>query len=178
MPRRRSKRTDNRFHPYPMTQRKQTDKRRQKHEPEYLFDNWMYLDNWMFFDNWMFWNFYCPHSPLRSLFFILNALGPARLYSKPSLDSYDQKEKASWYDYAPISERIRLTFVLLVQWQEAKKSFPALNVSPSPRSLQSAVCEKSEKPAIEPTPETVENSLGGDTNGGKCLVPTSKAPRF
>ncbi|KAJ3730763.1 hypothetical protein C8R42DRAFT_715426 [Lentinula raphanica] len=51
MPRRRSKRTDNRFHPYPMTQRKQ------KHEPEYLFDNWMYLDNWMFFDNWMFWNF-------------------------------------------------------------------------------------------------------------------------
>ncbi|KAJ3774440.1 60S ribosomal protein L6 [Lentinula raphanica] len=38
--------------------------------------------------------------------------------------------------------------------------------------------KKSEKPAVEPTPETVEKSIGGDKNGGKRLVPTSKAPRF
>ncbi|THV08442.1 hypothetical protein K435DRAFT_740530 [Dendrothele bispora CBS 962.96] len=38
--------------------------------------------------------------------------------------------------------------------------------------------KKSEKPAAEPTPETVEKTVGGEKNGGKRLVPTTKAPRF
>ncbi|ESK96069.1 60s ribosomal protein l6 [Moniliophthora roreri MCA 2997] len=38
--------------------------------------------------------------------------------------------------------------------------------------------KKSEKKVVEPTPETVEKTVGGDKNGGKRLVPTSKAPRF
>jgi len=38
--------------------------------------------------------------------------------------------------------------------------------------------KKSEKPAGESTPETVEKAVGGEKNGGKRLVPTSKAPRF
>jgi len=38
--------------------------------------------------------------------------------------------------------------------------------------------KKSEKPAVEPTPETVEKTVGGEKNGGKRLVPTTKAPRF
>ncbi|KAK1236475.1 60S ribosomal protein L6 [Marasmius sp. AFHP31] len=38
--------------------------------------------------------------------------------------------------------------------------------------------KKSEKKAEEPTPETVEKTVGGEKNGGKRLVPTSKAPRF
>ncbi|KAL0565053.1 60S ribosomal protein L6 [Marasmius crinis-equi] len=38
--------------------------------------------------------------------------------------------------------------------------------------------KKSEKKAVEPTPETVEKTVGGEKNGGKRLVPTSKAPRF
>lgn len=38
--------------------------------------------------------------------------------------------------------------------------------------------KKSEKPAAESTPETVEKAVGGEKNGGKRLVPTSKAPRF
>ncbi|EEB87259.1 hypothetical protein MPER_15468 [Moniliophthora perniciosa FA553] len=38
--------------------------------------------------------------------------------------------------------------------------------------------KKSEKKGVEPTPETVEKTVGGEKNGGKRLVPTSKAPRF
>ncbi|KAJ3814202.1 ribosomal protein L6e-domain-containing protein [Lentinula aff. lateritia] len=38
--------------------------------------------------------------------------------------------------------------------------------------------KKSEKPAVEPTPETVEKTIGGNSNGEKRIVPTSKAPRF
>ncbi|GAV98914.1 60s ribosomal protein l6 [Lentinula edodes] len=38
--------------------------------------------------------------------------------------------------------------------------------------------KKSEKPAVEPTPETVEKTIGGNNNGEKRIVPTSKAPRF
>ncbi|KAJ7590948.1 ribosomal protein L6e-domain-containing protein [Mycena floridula] len=38
--------------------------------------------------------------------------------------------------------------------------------------------KKSEKPAVEPSSETVEKTVGGDKNGGKRLVPTSKAPRY
>jgi large subunit ribosomal protein L6e len=38
--------------------------------------------------------------------------------------------------------------------------------------------KKSEKPAAESAPETVEKTIGGEKNGGKRLVPTSKAPRF
>ncbi|KAF9055409.1 60S ribosomal protein L6 [Hymenopellis radicata] len=38
--------------------------------------------------------------------------------------------------------------------------------------------KKSEKPAATAAPETVEKTIGGDKNGGKRAVPTTKAPRF
>ncbi|KAF8076491.1 ribosomal protein L6e-domain-containing protein [Lyophyllum atratum] len=38
--------------------------------------------------------------------------------------------------------------------------------------------KKSDKPAVETTAETVEKTVGGDKNGGKRLVPTSKASRY
>ncbi|KAF8195792.1 ribosomal protein L6e-domain-containing protein [Mycena galopus ATCC 62051] len=38
--------------------------------------------------------------------------------------------------------------------------------------------KKSEKPAATESPATIEKSIGGDKNGGKRLVPTSKASRF
>ncbi|KAJ7781138.1 ribosomal protein L6e-domain-containing protein [Mycena metata] len=38
--------------------------------------------------------------------------------------------------------------------------------------------KKSEKPAATEAPTTIEKSVGGDKNGGKRLIPTSKAPRF
>ncbi|KAK2466279.1 hypothetical protein APHAL10511_001921 [Amanita phalloides] len=38
--------------------------------------------------------------------------------------------------------------------------------------------KKGEKPAAEPPAETVEKTVGGEKNGGKRLVPTSKAPRY
>ena len=38
--------------------------------------------------------------------------------------------------------------------------------------------KKSDKPATEIVPEYVEKSIGGEKNGGKRLVPTTKAPRF
>ncbi|KAF9268071.1 60S ribosomal protein L6 [Marasmius fiardii PR-910] len=38
--------------------------------------------------------------------------------------------------------------------------------------------KKTENKPAEPTPETVEKTVGGDKNGGKRLVPTTKAPRY
>ncbi|KAL5488084.1 RPL6 [Sanghuangporus weigelae] len=38
--------------------------------------------------------------------------------------------------------------------------------------------KKSTKPAAPETPATIEKQIGGEKNGGKRLVPTSKAPRF
>lgn len=38
--------------------------------------------------------------------------------------------------------------------------------------------KKSEKPAAEPAAPYVEKTVGGDKNGGKRLVPTTKAPRY
>ncbi|KAJ7094669.1 ribosomal protein L6e-domain-containing protein [Mycena belliarum] len=38
--------------------------------------------------------------------------------------------------------------------------------------------KKSEKPAATESPATIEKSVGGDKNGGKRLIPTSKASRF
>ncbi|KAJ6515793.1 ribosomal protein L6e-domain-containing protein [Mycena sanguinolenta] len=38
--------------------------------------------------------------------------------------------------------------------------------------------KKSEKPAATESPATIEKSIGGDKNGGKRLIPTSKASRF
>ncbi|KAJ3500756.1 hypothetical protein NLJ89_g9648 [Agrocybe chaxingu] len=38
--------------------------------------------------------------------------------------------------------------------------------------------KKSDKPAVEPPAEFVEKTIGGEKNGGKRLVPTTKAPRF
>ncbi|KAH9482735.1 60S ribosomal protein L6-2 [Psilocybe cubensis] len=38
--------------------------------------------------------------------------------------------------------------------------------------------KKSTKPAAESPAETVEKAIGGEKNGGKRLVPTTKAPRF
>ncbi|KDR83654.1 hypothetical protein GALMADRAFT_235972 [Galerina marginata CBS 339.88] len=38
--------------------------------------------------------------------------------------------------------------------------------------------KKSTKPAAETPAEHVEKTIGGDKNGGKRLVPTTKAPRF
>ncbi|KAF8812528.1 hypothetical protein BYT27DRAFT_6425208 [Phlegmacium glaucopus] len=38
--------------------------------------------------------------------------------------------------------------------------------------------KKSDKPATETPAPYVEKSIGGDKNGGKRLVPTTKAPRF
>lgn len=38
--------------------------------------------------------------------------------------------------------------------------------------------KKFDKPAATVAPEYVEKSIGGDKNGGKRLVPTTKAPRF
>ncbi|KAJ7228571.1 60S ribosomal protein L6 [Mycena pura] len=38
--------------------------------------------------------------------------------------------------------------------------------------------KKSENPAVTEVPATIEKSVGGDKNGGKRLVPTSKASRF
>jgi large subunit ribosomal protein L6e len=38
--------------------------------------------------------------------------------------------------------------------------------------------KKSDKPAAAESPATIEKSVGGDKNGGKRLIPTSKAPRF
>jgi large subunit ribosomal protein L6e len=34
------------------------------------------------------------------------------------------------------------------------------------------------QPAAQQAPETIEKSIGGDKNGGKRLVPTTKASRF
>ncbi|KAF9534231.1 60S ribosomal protein L6 [Crepidotus variabilis] len=38
--------------------------------------------------------------------------------------------------------------------------------------------KKTDKPAAETPPEYIEKTIGGEKNGGKRLVPTSKAPRF
>ncbi|KAJ7276495.1 ribosomal protein L6e-domain-containing protein [Mycena haematopus] len=38
--------------------------------------------------------------------------------------------------------------------------------------------KKSDKPAATESPATIEKSIGGDKNGGKRLIPTSKASRF
>ena len=38
--------------------------------------------------------------------------------------------------------------------------------------------KKSQKAAVEPLPEYVEKTIGGEKNGGKRLVPTQKAPRY
>jgi len=38
--------------------------------------------------------------------------------------------------------------------------------------------KKTEKPATEALPEYTEKTVGGGGNGGKRLVPTTKAPRF
>jgi large subunit ribosomal protein L6e len=38
--------------------------------------------------------------------------------------------------------------------------------------------KKSDKPATQTPSAYVEKSIGGDKNGGKRLVPTTKAPRF
>lgn len=38
--------------------------------------------------------------------------------------------------------------------------------------------KKSVQPAADAPPDHVEKSIGGDKNGGKRLVPTTKAPRF
>jgi Ribosomal protein L14E/L6E/L27E len=38
--------------------------------------------------------------------------------------------------------------------------------------------KKSENPTIEGSPPTIEKAVGGEKNGGKRLVPTTKAPRF
>lgn len=38
--------------------------------------------------------------------------------------------------------------------------------------------KKTEKPATEAAPETIEKSIGGEKNGGKRVVPTTKASRF
>lgn len=38
--------------------------------------------------------------------------------------------------------------------------------------------KKAEKTAVVEKPEFVEKKIGGEKNGGKRLVPTSKAPRF
>ena len=38
--------------------------------------------------------------------------------------------------------------------------------------------KKSEKPATKTPASYIEKSIGGDKNGGKRLVPTTKAPRF
>lgn len=38
--------------------------------------------------------------------------------------------------------------------------------------------KKSTAPATEAKPETIEKTIGGEKNGGKRLIPTTKAPRF